>query len=158
MTGLRSRRSADSAEDQTQCNARTSALIRRKAPLVAVVVGFRDDDWLERALTGTARGRISIKHSSYKFSKGREASVAGRQLQKKNKTTTTRKNDSKNERRRASSSVAMLNTRKLAEKLFPPVRVGAGNSENCSEKIKNIAKNKQTKKKEHCMFYFLILC
>lgn len=152
MTGLRSRRSADSGEDQTQCNARTSALIRRKAPLVVVVVGFRDDDWLERALTGTARGRISIKHSSYKFSKGREASVAGRQLPKKNNNN----NKKKRQQKRASSSVAMLNTRKLAEKLFPPVRVGAGNSENYSEKIKNIAKKK--KGKEHCMFYFLILC
>lgn len=67
-----------------------------------------------------------------------------------------KKTTAKNERRRASSSVAMLNTRKLAEKLFPPVRVGAGNSENYSEKIKNIAKKK--KKKGHCMFYFLILC
>lgn len=121
MTGLRSRRSADSAEDQTQCNARTPALIRRKAPLVVVaVVGFRDDDWLERALTGTARGRISIKHSSYKFSKGRGASVAGRQLPKKPKTTTTTRK--KRQQKRAAGSEQFSGDAKHAEiggKTFP---------------------------------------
>lgn len=150
MTGLGSRRSVDSAEDQTQCNARTSALIRRGAPLVAVV-GFRDADWLERALTGTARGRISIKHSSYKFSKGRRASVA-REAAPKTTTTTTRKK--RQQRTGASESEQFSSGAKQAEiggKTFP-------SCQSWRRELRELFREgEKHRKKGDCMFYCLIL-